>query len=465
MSAPAADLPHSAKPTTVRRFGPLGCLLMSMVALVMLVGALLYSWRAAGMRRAERELASIRERGQPASADDMNAFYETPAASQDCTRIWIAALQPLEGPAYILAAEKLPIVGMGPEIPPPGTSWPQQAAVEQFLEQYKSSMEQLHEAADRGGAARFDLDFHDGISMLLGHVQAARGGARMLALEAQVRAHRGDAAGAADSLDAMFKLGVSLENEPILISQLVKLALDGVAREQLQSLLPHVEFADEDLQRLQANLRHIDYDRALHRALLGERVCGVVAFNYPGEFGGGNLAWKITQGEDLATYLTFMGRMADAAEQPWPTVQDEAAAVNDEVKSLLGGGLARFRYTMTANLLPAINAAVTAAARGGSQNDAADAALAVELFRRRHGRLPADLNELAPEFLPEVPLDRIDGRPLRFVVRDGECAIYSVGENGVDDGGSIDFVTGAGAPADWGFRLSIPAAGEGASEE
>jgi hypothetical protein len=439
-------------------------MLMSLVALVMLVGALLYGWRAAGMRRAERELAKIRERGQPASADDMNAFYATPLSTQDCTRIWIAALQPLEGPAYSLAAEKLPIVGTGPEIPPPGTPWPQQAAVEQFLEQYKSSMEQLREAADRGGAARFDLDFHDGIAMLLGHVQSARSGARMLALEAHVRAHRGDAAGAADSLDAMFKLGVSLENEPILISQLVKLALDGVAREQLQSLLPHVEFADEDLQRLQADLRHIDYDRALHRALLGERVFGVVTFEDPSgagvEFGGGNLAWKITQGEDLATYLTFMGRMADAAEQPWPAVREEAAAVNDEVKSLVGGGLARFRYTMTANLLPAINAAVTAAARGGSQNDAADAALAAELFRRRQGRLPADLNELVPEFLPEVPLDRIDGRPLRYVVRDGDCVIYSVGENGVDDGGSIDFPSGAGAPTDWGFRLSIPATGE-----
>jgi len=424
---------------------------------------LLYGWRAAGARRAETELAKIRERGQPASADEMNAFYEAPPASQDCTRIWIAALQPLDGPAYALAVQNLPIVGTGPDVPPPGVPWPQQAAVEQFLEQYKASMEQLHEAADRGGAARYDLDFNDGIAMMLGNVQSARSGTRMLALEAHVRAHRGDAAGAADSLDAMFKLGVSLENEPILISQLVKIALDGVAREQLQGLLPHVEFADEDLHRLRADLQHIDYDRALHRALLGERVFGVTTMENPGELGaefGGNPAWRITQGEDLATYLTFMGRMTDAAEKPWPAVREEAAAVNDEVKSLIGGGLGRFRYAMTANLLPAIEATLTAVARGGSQIDAADAALAVELFRRQNGRLPTDLNELVPEFLQEVPLDRVDGQPLRYVVREGECVIYSLGERGVDNGGAIDFVPNAGAPPDWGFRLPIPAAGE-----
>jgi hypothetical protein len=42
-----------------------------------------------------------------------------------------------------------------------------------------------------------------------------------------------------------------------------------------------------------------------------------------------------------------------------------------------------------------------------------------------------------PEFVPAVPLDPIDGQPLRYRPNaDGTFLLYSVGENGVDDGGN-----------------------------
>ena len=42
-----------------------------------------------------------------------------------------------------------------------------------------------------------------------------------------------------------------------------------------------------------------------------------------------------------------------------------------------------------------------------------------------------------PEFLAAVPLDPVDGQPLRYRRdADGTFTLYSVGENGVDDGGN-----------------------------
>ena len=63
-------------------------------------------------------------------------------------------------------------------------------------------------------------------------------------------------------------------------------------------------------------------------------------------------------------------------------------------------------------------------------------AIALERYQLKHKNYPPDLNSLAPEFLSAVPLDPVDGKPLRYKLNsDGTFLLYSIGENGVDDGG------------------------------
>lgn len=72
--------------------------------------------------------------------------------------------------------------------------------------------------------------------------------------------------------------------------------------------------------------------------------------------------------------------------------------------------------------------------------DLARVALALERFRLKHGILPQTLSGLVPEFLTTVPLDVIGGVPLHYSPRpDGSGFIlYSIGANGVDDGGVMN---------------------------
>jgi hypothetical protein len=63
-------------------------------------------------------------------------------------------------------------------------------------------------------------------------------------------------------------------------------------------------------------------------------------------------------------------------------------------------------------------------------------AIALKRFQLRTGMFPANLSALVPEFLPELPPDWMDGKLLRYKLNaDGTFTLYSVGENGVDDGG------------------------------
>lgn len=74
-----------------------------------------------------------------------------------------------------------------------------------------------------------------------------------------------------------------------------------------------------------------------------------------------------------------------------------------------------------------------------ARRDGALVVLALEVARRRTGAYPATLAELTPAFLPRVPLDPFDGKPLRYLAPKSAAdrpVLYSVGVDGVDDGGT-----------------------------
>ncbi len=75
-------------------------------------------------------------------------------------------------------------------------------------------------------------------------------------------------------------------------------------------------------------------------------------------------------------------------------------------------------------------------ARAVMTRDVVVTAIALRRYQLRHDRYPARLDALVPEFLPSVPRDIFDGQPLRYRLQaDGQFLLYSVGEDGVDDGG------------------------------
>ena len=63
------------------------------------------------------------------------------------------------------------------------------------------------------------------------------------------------------------------------------------------------------------------------------------------------------------------------------------------------------------------------------------AALAVERYRLAKGALPETLADCAPGFLEGVPADPFTGRELRYERLRSGFVVYSVGEDGRDDGG------------------------------
>ncbi|HEY2412496.1 MAG TPA: hypothetical protein VGI40_09655 [Pirellulaceae bacterium] len=65
------------------------------------------------------------------------------------------------------------------------------------------------------------------------------------------------------------------------------------------------------------------------------------------------------------------------------------------------------------------------------------AEMAAQLFKHEKTRWPGSLEKLVPEYLPTVPIDAYSGQPLRCRAEESGLLIYSVGRDGMDDGGVL----------------------------
>ena len=99
----------------------------------------------------------------------------------------------------------------------------------------------------------------------------------------------------------------------------------------------------------------------------------------------------------------------------------------------------RFRYQLAAMTIPNWHKAIFVLMRTESLREMARTATALQRHRLRHGSLPEILSALVPEFLTSLPIDHMDGKPLRYERRpDGSFTLHSVGEDGRDEQGGGD---------------------------
>lgn len=61
--------------------------------------------------------------------------------------------------------------------------------------------------------------------------------------------------------------------------------------------------------------------------------------------------------------------------------------------------------------------------------------LALRSYQAEQGRIPAGLEQLVPKYLQHVPSDPFSGKPMIYRPQGTNWLLYSIGEDGVDDGG------------------------------
>ncbi len=398
----------------------------------------------------EKRYAEMRAAGYPVTLAELNDYYALPADVEDNTELWLRAMRLSETTSSSVALENLPVVGYVSDIPPVGQPWAEHDFVVTYLDDLREVLTAIHEAADAGGGVRLPQDFEQGPLILLPNVQQIRRLARLLSLEMHLRAHDGDIAGAADSLRATFTVGKTLERDPVLVSFLVRVAVDGIAVADTTQLLNTVDLATADLQAIQEDLRRIEYVTDLHHAMVGEQTMGLMYYDDVTTLGFSPVAARFLRIAAPAAKVKRFDLMRDAVAAtnvPW---HEAFSSIRLAVR-WKPNKMSLTDY-LVEQALPAFEACFVAGGRATARVRSLDAAIAAELFRRDQGDWPAVLNDLVPQYLPAVPIDPFDGKPLRYIVENTGFVIYSVGDDLVDDQGMLDSVPNRDYP-DFGVRV------------
>ncbi len=434
--------------------------------------SLLDAWDAVVSARLATRLKAMRDAGDPTSLAELATLYPEPPPGKNGAPLFLAAFKAMEAKEGKNEARlaRLPLVGNA-ELPPIGEEVPAAVlnAIRAYLKDNEEAIEFLHKAAAMEGC-RFDLNFAQGVGMLLPHLSKMRQAARLLALEAIERTEAGKAGAAADSIIACLRVGEALRQEPVLISTLVRIACGTIAVGQIERWASRAQTSPEAIARVEAALAAAADPRLLERAIVAERCFGLDVYQtYVLKPGAARHLWAVDEGAvltpagamvlqmmpkayfkcDMLCYLDIMNDYVAAARGPYPEAFRRGAQAGRDLEERIP----RY-YFVSRMILPALGRTFVSAQGHMARCESARAGLACLRFKAKRGRLPEKLDELVPEFLKAVPPDPFDGKPLRYRADAAGLTVYAVGEDGKDDGGAFDR-KGAGPP-DVGFRIRRP---------
>jgi hypothetical protein len=294
------------------------------------------------------------------------------------------------------------------------------------------------------------------MATLLPYAQDARQLVRLLQFDVNRRTQDSRPDEALGSVHAMLNVSRSIGDEPTLISQFVRMAIDGVAGASLQRVLAQGEPSEAVLARLQAELaREATVPRYLY-GLRGERALN---FDLIGKLATGELTAKDLSGDDTlepavrlqppgdrsrafyrrnqAVALRFMNRAVEIAKKPFDEQAPFWVQWNADLTALKADRLKALSHSLVLLLLPAVEAAWKADQRVTSVLQSCTAAVACERYRRNEGRWPGELADLVPMYLPAVPTDPYTGKPLYSKRTEDGLLVYGLGEDKADDGGNL----------------------------
>lgn len=285
--------------------------------------------------------------------------------------------------------------------------------------------------------------------------------------DAYLLAHEGKIAEALQSCQACLCCGRVMGDEPMIVSHILRRGIQRDALAALERALGQGE-ADERTLRDTQTLFEMEVEESNWlQALRGERAGGVGFFEslrtgkvtFTSLFAGGKSGPARTAGDWIADrapstvmryfpdYLRHMTRCVEAARLP---LHEQRAPMRD-----LDRQLESSNNRVLTSLCPSMVVVHDAECRSQAGLRTAVAALACERYRLKEGRWPATLDDLVRAgLIHAVPVDPIDGAPLRYRHQRDAIVIYSIGNDEKDDGGNLLHESVRESPgADLGIRL------------
>ena len=261
---------------------------------------------------------------------------------------------------------------------------------------------------------------------------------KLLAIEARSKAANGDIHSAIEAINAIYGFAKHIDDEPFGENNLHAFQIDQEASNSLIFILASEKIEQDDLNKIKLECA-LQYQKSLIEALRFKES----SFLYHLSEIGYTRAFGVNQGPNAYDSFIFRFLFLDnevkalrsyadhffiLASDPFISRisywKDDAKKIKESPKSFLAS-----IYYIDIDDLAVIKA------RAEAYRTIAELVLATCRYRAKKVKYPEKLDDLVPDFIAFVPVDPFDGQQIRYKISDKKATIYSVGKDGVDDGG------------------------------
>ncbi|MCP4260754.1 MAG: hypothetical protein GY774_24995 [Planctomycetes bacterium] len=295
----------------------------------------------------------------------------------------------------------------------------------------------------RRDSCRFDLNYGDGLNMLLPHIPELRNLARILCAKAYLEAKTGNPDSTWDMILTQLKFADAHRTEPVLIRQLVRIRMIRLSCDTIKRLCEIAPPNTQQASDIRSLLKDFDDIRPLihsidaERLLIGEWVFNLTkdemyktSLQYGSKDDTGLLHKIIIFGitfkplflADHAAYLRFMHDGTRFVERPYSREQGK----------VMEQGVQKKRYIVTRMLTPAIFKVKEIHCQMIAQVRIAQAGLALLQYKQAEDTFPATLDILKLQNTNDPFSDGL----LIYKTEGQGFVLYSIGPDQKDNNGS-----------------------------
>jgi len=383
--------------------------------------ALLSAGRA---RASAKEIAArlnvLRAQGAPVCHEDLAKIFPDPGPAEDASLLLSKSLLSLTKPR---PTARIPFA-TGARVPT-GTklmSSEMSADVAEYLEQNRDALQALPKSWPV--ELRFSMHWDKGFNTELPIVEL-RHLLLLLAIDACYQAEHHNRTGALRSIQNLLAISEALKKTGSFMYYIIGCVGQDLSISSLEHTINQGQLNPDDLKSIALIYSKVDPNSRLASAMAAERCHGIWSMESIRE------AWTKTSylrkipaavydtikrvppiysDADYLDYLSITGQIVSKMRLP---TNERLAAITADAAGLATASRRRclaFQLVDPKSWQQYIKRDLEALA---NRNNAL-AAIAIETYRLKHGRLPSSISELAPEFLSATPLDPFTGNPLHY---------------------------------------------------
>lgn len=293
------------------------------------------------------------------------------------------------------------------------------------------------------------------IQMHLPYLSWQRMEANELSYTARWEAHTGDLETAIKDANRVYRVAWHARNNPMIAGSMVSQGIYNLADKNMIDLLPLLQ---DRKQLASIKLAEAHFKEDMIRALKSEDLMMVsMALDaenpYPRPVTsllGYNTWRRLAQDSTLG----FIRRSSQMGAEAMKHLPGEPWSFHDTLEVDIN----RSGNRVASIVVQIFSSAVATMHNTEASRRAVEIAIAQTRYRLDQGSYTDDPTKLVPAYLPNMPIDPFDGKPMRMKLQaDGSLLIYSVGADRKDDAGNISFdpVTHKQA-SDVGIDLETP---------